>query len=53
MKKTLTRVAVRLPDQQIQYLRAQADKLGITVSELLRRLIDEDRARQARKDSKR
>jgi hypothetical protein len=41
MKPALTRVAVRLPDRQIEYLKAEAARLDLTVSEVLRRLIDD------------
>ena len=43
VKRVLTRISVRLPDQQIDYLNAEAERLGLTVSEVLRRLIDDAR----------
>ena len=39
-------ISLRLTEQQIAYLRAEAERLGISMGELVRRIIDE--AREAR-----
>jgi Arc/MetJ-type ribon-helix-helix transcriptional regulator len=36
----MQRISVSLPEQQMSWLQSEAKRIGITVGELLRRLID-------------
>ena len=38
---------ISLTDPQAAYLKVEADKLGISVADLIRRIIDEHRARSS------
>lgn len=40
----MERVSVSLPPPQMAWLRAEAESLGVTLGELLRRIIDQARA---------
>jgi len=39
----MTRITVSLPDPTMEWLKAEAKRAGITVGELLRRIIDQRR----------
>ena len=43
----MTRTSFALPDDTLNWLRAEAARLGISVGELLRRLLDQHRDRKA------
>ena len=47
--KVSSRLNVTLTEPQLVYLRVEADRLGISIGELLRRLIDQHRERLDRK----
>lgn len=39
----MDRITVSLPDQQMSWLKREAKRLGLTIGELLRRVIDQVR----------
>jgi hypothetical protein len=39
----MERISLSLPPPQIEWLRSEAERIGITVGELLRRIIDQSR----------
>jgi len=39
----MQRISISVPDQQMEWLRAEARRIGITIGELLRRIIDQRR----------
>ncbi len=43
-KPTMERLSISLPPVQMAWLRAEASSLGLTIGELLRRIIDQHRA---------
>lgn len=42
--KTKIHTGVRLTEQQFAFVKAQADELGISISDMIRRIIDQWRA---------
>lgn len=41
----MPRVTISFTEQQLEWLRAQADRLGISLADLIRRMVDRQRER--------
>jgi len=48
----MERINISLTKQQLQWLREQRDKTGIGISELIRRLVDEQRIQDGNNTAK-
>lgn len=49
----MERISISLPDTQISWLRREAKRLGVTIGELVRRLLDQVRDTQPAKEQRR